>query len=271
MEEEKKNNKASFGMKFLCFLIPLVGLIIFLSSKKEKPEYAKGCGVAALMGFIVGFVISIIITVVILVVIPGMIITTTGAALESASAYTLSAAEVVTHNAKFTTYEGNETGTKALALVGIIKAHNAAQYDNSSKVSIIVNGTKVDDNAAASKITVMEKYNIKFNYDSNGKINEAIINLDTVSTTNTISNTTTNSTTNTVTYTNSIDTMTNSINTSAGTLVNTLENSAGTLTNSLEGSAGTLTNTLENSMGTLTNSLTDAAGAFSNTLSSFGW
>jgi len=53
---------SSFGFAFLSFLIPLVGLILFIVWNKTYPRKAKSCGTGALIGFIVGIVFSIIIT-----------------------------------------------------------------------------------------------------------------------------------------------------------------------------------------------------------------
>lgn len=60
MEQNVDNTKASFGMKLLCFFMPLAGLIIYTTNLKRMPNYAKSCGVASLIGFIVGIVITII-------------------------------------------------------------------------------------------------------------------------------------------------------------------------------------------------------------------
>ena len=43
---------ASGGLRFLCWLIPLVGIILYFVKKDEKPVYAKQCGVAALVSII---------------------------------------------------------------------------------------------------------------------------------------------------------------------------------------------------------------------------
>lgn len=47
---------ASGGLRFLCWLIPLVGIILYFVKKDEKPVYAKQCGVAALVSIIMGVV-----------------------------------------------------------------------------------------------------------------------------------------------------------------------------------------------------------------------
>ena len=56
---------ASGGLRFLCWLIPLVGIILYFVKKDEKPVYAKQCGVAALVGIIMAVVFYIIYFVVI--------------------------------------------------------------------------------------------------------------------------------------------------------------------------------------------------------------
>ncbi len=47
-------------LKVVCFLVPLVGLILFLTMKDNQPISAKAYGKFALIGFIVGIVLSII-------------------------------------------------------------------------------------------------------------------------------------------------------------------------------------------------------------------
>lgn len=59
----------SGGMKLLSFCIPLVGLILYLTWKDQKPISAKAMGKAALIGFIVSFVLSIAYYIIVFVVI----------------------------------------------------------------------------------------------------------------------------------------------------------------------------------------------------------
>ena len=54
------NNEGAGGIKWLCFFIPLVGLILYLMWKDEKPVAAKECGKFALIGVVIGIVIAII-------------------------------------------------------------------------------------------------------------------------------------------------------------------------------------------------------------------
>lgn len=55
---------SSFGWGVLGFFIPLVGLILFLSWKKDRPSDAKAAGIGALIGFILGIISSIIMSVI---------------------------------------------------------------------------------------------------------------------------------------------------------------------------------------------------------------
>lgn len=53
-------DKKSTGLNILSFFIPLIGLILYLTKKDQTPIKAKGCGKAALIGFILQIVISIV-------------------------------------------------------------------------------------------------------------------------------------------------------------------------------------------------------------------
>lgn len=45
----KNNNEtASKGLKIICFLIPIIGIIIFAINISTKPKYAKGCLIASI-------------------------------------------------------------------------------------------------------------------------------------------------------------------------------------------------------------------------------
>lgn len=56
------DDKMSWGFAILSFFFPLVGLILFLVWRKETPIKAKGCGMGALIGFILNVVVTIIFT-----------------------------------------------------------------------------------------------------------------------------------------------------------------------------------------------------------------
>lgn len=51
-------SKAGWGI--LSFLIPIVGLILFLVWKEERPKTAKVCGICALVSFIISIAFGII-------------------------------------------------------------------------------------------------------------------------------------------------------------------------------------------------------------------
>ena len=53
-------DQKSTGLNILSFFIPLVGLILYLTMKDQTPIKAKGCGKAALIGFILGIVASFV-------------------------------------------------------------------------------------------------------------------------------------------------------------------------------------------------------------------
>lgn len=53
----------SFGFAILGFLIPIVGLILFLIYENKKPKRAKSAGKGALIGFITKIVISVILVI----------------------------------------------------------------------------------------------------------------------------------------------------------------------------------------------------------------
>ena len=61
--QQPVEEKASVGLAILSFIIPLAGLIIFLTQKDKKPKTAKVSGICALVSFILNIFITIIITI----------------------------------------------------------------------------------------------------------------------------------------------------------------------------------------------------------------
>lgn len=55
------NDTGGFGWGLLGFCIPLVGLILYLVWRDEKPATANAAGLGALLGFIISFIGGIII------------------------------------------------------------------------------------------------------------------------------------------------------------------------------------------------------------------
>lgn len=69
IEKEKgiyTNYESSLGLRVICFLIPLVGLIIYAVNIVQNPKIAKECGKVSLIGFIIGLVISLVTTFIII-------------------------------------------------------------------------------------------------------------------------------------------------------------------------------------------------------------
>ena len=67
-EKAKNSGDApNWGMLILGFLIPLVGLIIWLMNKDTKPQMAKDAGKGALIGFIANLVISFLFAIIMVV------------------------------------------------------------------------------------------------------------------------------------------------------------------------------------------------------------
>lgn len=52
---ENSTKKVILGI--ISFLIPLVGLILWLAKKSSEQDVAKTCGIAALVGFIINLLI----------------------------------------------------------------------------------------------------------------------------------------------------------------------------------------------------------------------
>lgn len=58
-----QEEKASVGLAILSFIIPIAGLIIYLTKKDSRPKTAKVSGICALVSFLLNIVLSVIITV----------------------------------------------------------------------------------------------------------------------------------------------------------------------------------------------------------------
>lgn len=54
------DDKKSGGFAFLCFLFPIVGLILYLVWKDDKPLKAKSCAKGAIIGVVAYVVLSIL-------------------------------------------------------------------------------------------------------------------------------------------------------------------------------------------------------------------
>ena len=54
-----ENDSPSIGFAILCFLIPLLGLILYLVWKDDYPLKAKSCGKGAIIGVVASIVLGI--------------------------------------------------------------------------------------------------------------------------------------------------------------------------------------------------------------------
>lgn len=59
MKNYNENDKSETVMNVISFLIPLVGLIIYLTQKEQYPIKANAAGKAALWGVGVGFILTV--------------------------------------------------------------------------------------------------------------------------------------------------------------------------------------------------------------------
>lgn len=56
-----QEEKANVGLAVLSFFIPIVGLILYITKKNDKPKTAKACGKAALACVIINIIVGIIV------------------------------------------------------------------------------------------------------------------------------------------------------------------------------------------------------------------
>jgi hypothetical protein len=61
VQTSNPDDRFSFGLAFIGFLVPLAGLIVFIVLNKMYPRKARSCGIGALIGFIIGVVFSLIV------------------------------------------------------------------------------------------------------------------------------------------------------------------------------------------------------------------
>ena len=59
-ENADADNGSKVGWGILSFLIPLVGLILFIMWRSERPKTAKICGICALVSFALGVFFSML-------------------------------------------------------------------------------------------------------------------------------------------------------------------------------------------------------------------
>ncbi len=59
-EELNMSDSLNVGLKILCFIIPIVGLILYIVEKEKNPIKANSAGKCALWGFVISLLIALI-------------------------------------------------------------------------------------------------------------------------------------------------------------------------------------------------------------------
>jgi len=59
-EEVITSDSLDTGLKILCFLIPIIGLILYIVEKEKNPIKANSAGKSALLGFVISLLIALI-------------------------------------------------------------------------------------------------------------------------------------------------------------------------------------------------------------------
>lgn len=157
--EEKEELKVPIPLKIICFLIPLVGLIIYVCNVQKNRKYANQCGIVSLIGFILPIII---------VVLGGIGIEIYSAnkvkLLTSGSSNNISSEEKK-FNEQLEIYQGVQSGSSVKALISKIQSSN---FIGDDYVTIKVNGYLY---TSSTFIYSSSKYDVKFKKGSNGKIN----------------------------------------------------------------------------------------------------
>ena len=52
------------GLGILCYLFPIIGLILYITWQDKKPIKAKGAGISALCGFVTAVALSLVIIII---------------------------------------------------------------------------------------------------------------------------------------------------------------------------------------------------------------
>lgn len=164
--EQENEQKASFGLKVLSFFIPLVGLILFACNISNRPKYAKGCGIAAL----IGFTIIIILNMLIPVFIGGMGLTLYNSAKDTVIESDLRKEAIQAFNSKYELYEGLQTGSRVRTLITDVKINNLDSEEN--QITVFLDGEEMDL-YVSNVIKSGRTYNIEMGYDNNsGYVNQ---------------------------------------------------------------------------------------------------
>ena len=56
----EESNDLSLVLKIVCFVLPIVGLVLYFVYREDEPTKSKSAGVWALAGFLIGVVLKIL-------------------------------------------------------------------------------------------------------------------------------------------------------------------------------------------------------------------
>ena len=171
--EEKEELKASIGLKIACFLVPLAGLIIYLSYSSTNRKYATECGKISLISAIIAITLPILILIGILVLGLGIYIFNSSASkIETLPKDSMTTMEISSYNSSLEAYEGtNVQGITVKSLINIIDTK-----ENYNDIKILLDDvTYSDTTAVKAKIKNYSTYNVSFKYNTKGLITKVII------------------------------------------------------------------------------------------------
>ena len=168
-QKKDEGEKAPAGLKVLSFFIPLAGLILFAVNYSDKPRYAKGCGICALIGFFVIPIVIILIAFLLIFATGFMIYSTADQSVMNASS-SLEAQVVESFNSTFERYEGTQTYVAVRSLMSTVSNHNLAYDDH--QITVTLDGKEKTPSAARLEIVSGNSYQVKFGYDLSGYIDE---------------------------------------------------------------------------------------------------
>ncbi len=163
---QKTDEPAPAGLKVLSFFIPLAGLILFCVNYSDKPRYAKGCGICALIGFFVIPIVTVLIFMLFFVGLGLAIFSTAqnvGMPGEDAIANSVEFRASQTFNVSFELYEGSQTGSSIRSLMTAVSNSNGLNEDH--QVTVRLDGQKKTPNEVRTAVKAGTYYRVRFLYD----------------------------------------------------------------------------------------------------------
>lgn len=170
---QKTDEPAPAGLKVLSFFIPLAGLILFCVNYSDKPRYAKGCGICALIGFFVIPIVTVLIFMLFFVGLGLAIFSTAqnvGITQENTMANSLEIREAQVFNSSFELYEGSQTGSSIRSLMTAVNNSNGLYEDH--QVTVKLDGKKKTPSEVRTAVKAGTYYRVRFVQDHSSYIHE---------------------------------------------------------------------------------------------------